>query len=126
MTSAVRTIAMAIAAILLMHFGGMAVDPMALHAPVEEQPAHHAVPHHAGHGAVSADDLSTVESARSCMDTEGVATAPRVPVPITGFVAVLPVIALPVLNGEVWTPVHWSPPPVDAAELRAFLQVFLN
>lgn len=126
MTLAARTIAITIAAVLLMHFGGMALDPMALHAPVMDEPAHHAVSHHAGHGAVSSDELATVDSAWSCMDTEGVSPPPRVPLPSMAFVVVMPVIALPVLNGEVGAPLHWVPPALDAAELRAFLQVFLN
>lgn len=126
MTMTARTIAITISAILLMHFGGMALDPMALHAPAVEASAHHAVPHHAGHGAVSTDKLATVESAWTCMDTNGVSAPPRMQDLPTALVAVMPVIALPVLNVEVWAPLHWAPPPVDAAELRAFLQVFLN
>jgi hypothetical protein len=109
-----------------MHFGGMAVDPMALHAPLVEEAASHAASHHAGHGTVSSDELVTAESAWSCMDTDGVSTPPRMPLPSVAFVAVMPVIALPVLNGEVGAPLHWVPPALDAAELRAFLQVFLN
>lgn len=125
MTPAARTIAITVAAILLMHIGGMAVDPMALHASPEE-PAHHAAAHHAGHGAVSTGDLSTVQSAWSCMDTEGVATSPRAPLPSTVLVAAMPapVLLAPPIQG--WSLLHWAPPAVDAAELRAFLQVFLN
>ena len=126
MIPAFRAIAITISAILLMHIGGMALDPMALHAPVAKESAHHAASHHPGHGVVSADELATVESAWSCMDTEGVATPPRLPLPSVAFVAVMPVIASPVLNGEVGAPLHWVPPAFDAAELRAFLQVFLN
>ena len=125
MTSAARTIAIAIVSILLTHVGGMALDPMAVHAPPEE-PALHAAAHHAGHGAVPADGLATLESALSCVDIDGVSPPPRMPDPATALVAVMPVITLPVLSGEVEAPRHWVPPSLDAAELRAFLQVFLN
>lgn len=121
MTTAVRTVAMAIAAILLMHAGGMAVDPMALHAPAAGE-----VAHHAGHAAVSADDLTMVQDAWSCIDGEGVATSTKVPLAPMVFVAVMPVGALPVplIEGRMFS--HWVPPPLDAAELRVWLQVFLN
>jgi hypothetical protein len=126
MTSASRAIAITITAILLMHIGGMAVDPIALHASPPEAAAHHAGSHHAGHGEVSTDDLATVQSAWSCMEGEGIATSPRPPLPVIGLVAVLPAPLLSLPHVEAWTPRHWSPPPREAAELRAFLQVFLN
>lgn len=125
MTPAVRTIAVTLTAILLMHLGGMAVDPMALHAPPDE-PAHHAVSHQAGHGEVSTGDLMAVQSAVSCIETEGVATSPRAPLTSMAFVAVMPAPAYWVLPQAEFSPHHWTPPRVDAAELRAFLQVFLN
>jgi hypothetical protein len=121
MTASVRTIAIAITAILLMHLGGMAVAPLALHAPASE-----AAPHHAGHGAVSADDLASVHAARACIETEGVASIARTPLPAISFVAAMPVPARFVPLVEGWAPLRWAPPPVDAAGLRAFLQVFLN
>ena len=125
MTPTVRTIALTLAAILLMHLGGMAVDPMALHTSRDE-PARHAVAHHAEHGAVSTGDLMAVEAAVSCVETEGVATSPRVPLPSMAFVAVIPAPALRGLPPAAPFPHHWTPPHVDAAELRALLQVFLN
>lgn len=126
MTSASRAIAISIAAILLMHIGGMAVDPMAFHAPPPEAAAHHAGSHHAGHEKVSSDGLASIESAWLCMDGEGIASSPRAPMPVSALVAVLPIPLLILPHVEAWTPRSWAPPPIDAAELRAFLQVFLN
>lgn len=126
MTSTVRIIAFTLTAILLMHLGGMAVDPIALHGATHDDPAQHAVLHHAEHGTVASDDLVTLESAWSCLDGEGVATPPRAPLHSTPFGAVVPVPVVFVSNSEERISRYWGPPPVAAAELRAFLQVFLN
>lgn len=121
MTAPVRTVAIAIAAILLMHLGGMAVAPLALHAPATETAGHHA-----GHGAVSGDDLASLHAARACIETEGITASARVLTPATSFVAVMPDPVRLVPRDGGWASLRWTPPPIDAASLRAFLQVFLN
>jgi hypothetical protein len=132
-------IAMAITALLMMHIVGMAVNPIGMHADGQDGSSHthattmshdhgHATATHAGHGMVlpdESDDL-TILSALTCIDTQGVASHPRVPLQPQVFMAVLPVPMVSEVRPCADASPVWSPPAMDGKALRVMLQVFLN